>query len=91
MLDGQIKCNFDPKLFGYWKQMGMQFLEQEVKGLVSASGAPRSNAKRKKMMMTRSKWRIWHRSTAHGALNIRTSIVVNQCEKGHSLEAMRLR
>jgi predicted glycosyl hydrolase (DUF1957 family) len=49
MLDGQIKCNFDPKLFGYWKQMGMQFLEQEVKGLVSASGAPRSNAKRKKM------------------------------------------
>ena len=29
--------------------MGMQFLEQEVKGLVSASGAPRSNAKRKKM------------------------------------------
>jgi hypothetical protein len=38
MLDGQIKCNIDPKLIGYWKQMGMQFLEQEVKGLILGFG-----------------------------------------------------
>ncbi|KAJ5294489.1 hypothetical protein N7508_009310 [Penicillium antarcticum] len=49
MLDGQIKCNFDPKLIGYWKQMGMQFLEQEVKGLVLGFGGTEVECKAEKM------------------------------------------